>query len=60
MQDKSQHFSDERRAGTDRRCWECKIEFPYIDSHGTLVTEDRRKQQRRETFRGQVKSVKSK
>ena len=60
MQDKSQQFSNERRSGTDRRYWECKIEFPYIDSHGTLVTEDRRKQQRRETLRGQVKTIKAK
>lgn len=31
-----------RRSGNDRRSWECQLDFPYVDSHGTLVTEDRR------------------
>ena len=34
----------ERRSGEDRRSWECHLDFPYVDSHGTLVIEDRRKQ----------------
>jgi hypothetical protein len=33
----------DRRSGRDRRSWECNLDFPYVDSHGTLVTEDRRK-----------------
>lgn len=33
----------ERRSGEDRRGWECHLDFPYVDSHGTLVVEDRRK-----------------
>ena len=32
----------DRRAGSDRRSWECQLDFPYVDSHGSLVTEDRR------------------
>ena len=34
--------TDERRRGEDRRSWECQLDFPYVDSHGALVTEDRR------------------
>ena len=33
----------DRRSGEDRRSWECQLDFPYVDSHGTLVTEDRRR-----------------
>lgn len=33
----------DRRSGNDRRSWECQLDFPYVDSHGTLVTEDRRR-----------------
>ena len=33
----------DRRTGDDRRSWECQLDFPYVDSHGSLVTEDRRK-----------------
>jgi len=32
----------DRREGADRRSWECQLDFPYVDSHGTLVTADRR------------------
>lgn len=32
----------DRRSGDDRRSWKCQLDFPYVDSHGTLVTEDRR------------------
>lgn len=32
----------DRRTGNDRRSWECQLDFPYVDSHGTLVMEDRR------------------
>jgi hypothetical protein len=33
----------DRRSGEDRRSWECQLDFPYVDSHGTLVMEDRRR-----------------
>jgi len=32
----------DRREGEDRRSWECQLDFPYVDSHGSLVTADRR------------------
>ena len=47
MQDKKRQNPVERRAGKERRCWECEHEFPYIDGHGMLVTEERRKEPRR-------------
>ncbi len=40
MQDKRN--GTDRRVGEDRRSWECQLDFPYVDSHGTLVVEDRR------------------
>jgi hypothetical protein len=40
MQDKRN--GTDRRIGDDRRSWECQLDFPYVDSHGTLVVEDRR------------------
>lgn len=33
----------DRRSGEDRRSWQCQLDFPYVDSHGTLVVEDRRR-----------------
>ena len=33
----------DRRSGNDRRSWECQLDFPYVDSHGTLVKADRRR-----------------
>ena len=33
---------NDRREGEDRRSWECQLDFPYVDSHGALVVEDRR------------------
>ena len=33
----------ERRTGNDRRYWHCEYDFPYVDSHGILVIDDRRK-----------------
>ncbi len=32
----------ERRLNTDRRSWQCQLDFPYLDGQGTLVNEDRR------------------
>lgn len=40
MEDK--RSGNDRRNGGDRRSWECQLDFPYVDSHGTLVLEDRR------------------
>lgn len=34
--------TSDRRIGEDRRSWECQLDFPYVDSHGSLVIEDRR------------------
>lgn len=32
----------QQRTGEDRRSWLSQLDFPYLDSHGTLVLEDRR------------------
>ncbi|WP_455198961.1 hypothetical protein [Kaarinaea lacus] len=40
---KERRSGADRRCGEDRRSWECQLDFPYVDSHGTLVVEDRRK-----------------
>ncbi len=32
----------ERRVNSDRRSWQCQLDFPYLDGQGTLVTKDRR------------------
>ncbi len=32
----------DRRSGNDRRSWQCQLDFPYVDGHGTLVSVDRR------------------
>jgi len=32
----------ERRSRNDRRSWVCQLDFPYMDSYGTLVSADRR------------------
>jgi len=37
----------ERRSGNDRRNWHCEYEFPYVDTHGMLVINDRRKSDER-------------
>ncbi len=31
-----------RRNRNDRRSWQCQLDFPYVDSYGTLVSADRR------------------
>ncbi len=41
----------ERRTGNDRRNWHCGHDYPYVDSHGILVVNDRRKgDERRDLF----------
>ncbi|WP_455220269.1 hypothetical protein [Kaarinaea lacus] len=32
-----------RRSGNERRIYEADLGFPFVDSHGLLVTEERRK-----------------
>ena len=46
--EKKESFTD-KRSGNERRCWHCQHEFPYVDSHGFLVTKDRRKNSGRRT-----------
>ncbi len=41
MQEERRSFT-ERRLNTDRRSWQCQLDFPYLDGQGTLVSEDRR------------------
>ena len=51
--DKNRHqIANERRSGVDRRLEAIGYDFPFIDSHGLLVTEDRRKSNRRDTVPG--------
>lgn len=38
-----------QRTGEDRRSWRNQPDFPYLDSHGTLVLGDRRNQMERRT-----------
>ena len=38
---------EERRSGEDRRMHAIGFEFPFIDSHGHLVTQERRQNKRR-------------
>ena len=45
----------ERRSGADRRDTDQSYDFPFIDSHGQLVTEERRKFARRVEERPQDK-----
>lgn len=47
MQTGSKNRKEERRSGVDRRMDAIGLDFPFIDSHGNLVTEDRRKTTRR-------------
>lgn len=39
---KERRSGNDRRSGEDRRSWHCQLDFPYVDSHGSLVVEDRR------------------
>lgn len=43
LQFQERRIRSDRRNGEDRRSWQCQLDFPYVDSHGTLVNEDRRK-----------------
>ena len=42
QQSKGKGFEN-RRSGNERRLYETELGFPFVDSHGLLVTEDRRK-----------------
>lgn len=46
MQNKGKN-KEERRSGADRRIHAIGFEFPFIDSHGHLVTQERRQNSRR-------------
>ena len=46
----------ERRLGADRRRWNCKHDFPYVDSHGDLVVNNRRKQKDRRLSQDKIKA----
>jgi len=43
MENEQANINIERRSGADRRDDSEAFDFPFIDSHGHLVTEDRRK-----------------
>ena len=49
MQTGRNNRKDERRSGSDRRIVAIGLDFPFIDGHGHLVTEERRKSNRRKT-----------
>lgn len=49
MENNRQNINKERRTGADRRNMIVDFDFPFVDSHGQLVTEDRRQSERRET-----------
>lgn len=38
----TQKKPEEKRSGSERRQWYCHHDFPYVDTHGTLVIENRR------------------
>ena len=44
----NEYKNQERRSGNDRRSIDIGLDFPFVDSHGLLVTEERRKWDRRE------------
>jgi len=47
MQTGNKNRKDERRSGIDRRLQAIGLDFPFVDSHGNLVTEERRQTDRR-------------
>ena len=49
MQNQDGKRKDDKRSGSDRRAQAIGLDFPFIDSHGHLVTEERRKSNRRKT-----------
>ena len=54
MENNHQKIANERRSGSDRRNTTIGFDFPYIDSHGHLVIEDRRKSDRRNMLSQEV------
>ena len=42
MDSEISHDGINRRSGAERRNWQCNSDFPYVDSHGILVINDRR------------------
>lgn len=39
----------DQRTGEDRRSWQKQLDFPYLDSHGNLILDDRRNNMERRT-----------
>jgi hypothetical protein len=46
----------DRRSGNERRIYETDLGFPFVDSHGQLVTEERRKVTDRRTGYGKLRT----
>lgn len=49
MQNQNNNRKNDKRRGTDRRAQAIGLDFPFIDGHGNLVTEERRKIDRRKS-----------
>lgn len=47
MQNQNNNGKGDKRRGNDRRAQAIGLDFPFIDSHGNLVTEERRISDRR-------------
>lgn len=50
MQNRNNDKREERRSGSDRRMYAIDLGFPFIDSHGHLVTQERRQCNRRKSI----------
>ncbi|MCI0506352.1 MAG: hypothetical protein L0Z73_09620 [Gammaproteobacteria bacterium] len=46
----------DRRSGNERRIYETDLGFPFVDGHGQLVTEERRKVTDRRTGYGNLRT----
>ena len=49
----------ERRVSRERRKWRCQHDFPYVDGHGILVTEERRTNAGRRATDNDISGVKT-
>jgi hypothetical protein len=49
MQKQTSNREDDKRSGNDRRAQAIGLDFPFIDGHGNLVTEERRRSDRRKS-----------
>ena len=57
MQNQDNNRNAEKRSGIDRRTRAIGLDFPFIDSHGNLVTEERRKFNRRKPEHSRSKAT---